>query len=127
MRCSGRLSSARCSCSASLWCSFFFFCSGYSRDLHSFPTRRSSDLSLDGRQSRCGSPPDRASRARAMQSPRSEEHTSELQSPVHLVCRLLLEKKNPAAHRAAAVSSRALPPLSVRAARLGGLGDLLVH
>src|SRR5690348_17471990 len=30
-----------------------------------------------------------ATRARA----RSEEHTSELQSPVHLVCRLLLEKK----------------------------------
>src|SRR5207244_6488638 len=30
---------------------------------------------------------------------RSEEHTSELQSPDHLVCRLLLEKKNtPATH-----------------------------
>src|SRR5207244_12522755 len=27
-------------------------------------------------------------------SARSEEHTSELQSPDHLVCRLLLEKKN---------------------------------
>src|SRR5437764_6192209 len=27
--------------------------------------------------------------------PRSEEHTSELQSPMYLVCRLLLEKKNP--------------------------------
>src|SRR5437763_413808 len=27
-------------------------------------------------------------------SPRSEEHTSELQSPMYLVCRLLLEKKN---------------------------------
>src|SRR5689334_24764462 len=27
---------------------------------------------------------------------RSEEHTSELQSQFHLVCRLLLEKKNPA-------------------------------
>src|SRR3989442_10823837 len=27
-------------------------------------------------------------------SPRSEEHTSELQSRPHLVCRLLLEKKN---------------------------------
>src|SRR5256885_11343211 len=26
--------------------------------------------------------------------PRSEEHTSELQSPCNLVCRLLLEKKN---------------------------------
>src|SRR5438876_6011573 len=33
--------------------------------------------------------------ARAIPAPpmRSEEHTSELQSPVHLVCRLLLEKK----------------------------------
>src|SRR6266702_8229055 len=29
----------------------------------------------------------------AIQSPRSEEHTSELQSRGHLVCRLLLEKK----------------------------------
>src|SRR6202167_3485973 len=28
--------------------------------------------------------------------PRSEEHTSELQSPWHLVCRLLLEKKKQA-------------------------------
>src|SRR5438876_5039511 len=28
-----------------------------------------------------------------VRSGRSEEHTSELQSPVHLVCRLLLEKK----------------------------------
>src|SRR5690348_18201910 len=28
-----------------------------------------------------------------VQCVRSEEHTSELQSPVHLVCRLLLEKK----------------------------------
>src|SRR5207244_5546286 len=30
--------------------------------------------------------------------PRSEEHTSELQSPDHLVCRLLLEKKNRTTH-----------------------------
>src|SRR5438876_3312284 len=30
---------------------------------------------------------------------RSEEHTSELQSPVHLVCRLLLEKKNSFPHK----------------------------
>src|SRR5690348_17843126 len=32
-------------------------------------------------------------RAAAGDQPRSEEHTSELQSPVQLVCRLLLEKK----------------------------------
>src|SRR5258708_16712081 len=31
---------------------------------------------------------------KARQISRSEEHTSELQSPDHLVCRLLLEKKN---------------------------------
>src|SRR5258708_14901787 len=31
---------------------------------------------------------------RAARLERSEEHTSELQSPDHLVCRLLLEKKN---------------------------------
>src|SRR5437763_12497129 len=30
---------------------------------------------------------------RAACQPRSEEHTSELQSPMYLVCRLLLEKK----------------------------------
>src|SRR5258708_15614485 len=33
------------------------------------------------------------SRCRNFQNARSEEHTSELQSPDHLVCRLLLEKK----------------------------------
>src|SRR4051794_41716747 len=44
--------------------------------------------------------PDQAHRQVAVAEPepgwvtRSEEHTSELQSPVHLVCRLLLEKKN---------------------------------
>src|SRR6266487_6530295 len=41
-----------------------------------------------GRQARqAATPPSRRRRLR------SEEHTSELQSPVHLVCRLLLEKK----------------------------------
>src|SRR2546422_6874150 len=42
----------------------------------------------DGRQDR-GAP----DRARAGRAHRSEEHTSELQSRLHLVCRLLLEKK----------------------------------
>src|SRR5437773_898872 len=65
------------------------------RNLHSFPTRRSSDLSRRGLVL-----PDRRSplvnwRARGPRFPiRSEEHTSELQSHHDLVCRLLLEKKN---------------------------------
>src|SRR5436189_109687 len=35
----------------------------------------------------------RRGRSRSCARPRSEEHTSELQSPMYLVCRLLLEKK----------------------------------
>src|SRR2546422_6228193 len=36
---------------------------------------------------------DHAMDSQAKANPRSEEHTSELQSRLHLVCRLLLEKK----------------------------------
>src|SRR5205814_7563068 len=86
---------------------FFFFlqCPGAHRHLHSFPTRRSSDLPWRG----CGAapwtpPPGRTASANRSASrcpscwpgraaARSEEHTSELQSLRHLVCRLLLEKK----------------------------------
>src|SRR5690348_17782835 len=45
-----------------------------------------------GRRSWPGGTPS-SSWSRVGPSARSEEHTSELQSPVHLVCRLLLEKK----------------------------------
>src|SRR5207244_11516728 len=41
----------------------------------------------------------RDQRARERRVGRSEEHTSELQSPDHLVCRLLLEKKKICLHR----------------------------
>src|SRR5258708_19162579 len=37
---------------------------------------------------------------------RSEEHTSELQSPDHLVCRLLLEKKKMPQRRISAIAQR---------------------
>src|SRR5256885_9896575 len=37
---------------------------------------------------------------------RSEEHTSELQSPCNLVCRLLLEKKNISQHDRRALADR---------------------
>src|SRR5687767_15325016 len=92
-----------------------FFCwHSVHRDLHSFPTRRSSDLSSRSSpivrimvitrswriavscfsaaaitRERCP-----GSVRTAKCTPRSEEHTSELQSLAYLVCRLLLEKKN---------------------------------
>src|SRR6202021_979702 len=43
---------------------------------------------------------------------RSEEHTSELQSPDHLVCRLLLEKKKKIARRT--TSHIPVPPICSR-------------
>src|SRR5436190_5986131 len=78
---------------------FFFYCSGDHRDLHSFPTRRSSDLLFGPAKGLkiartapwCARP---ISCARIAWGMRSEEHTSELQSHSDLVCRLLLEKKN---------------------------------
>src|SRR5689334_6621282 len=52
--------------------------------------RRSSNSSR-GHRTHCPRP--RRSRRDCTALPRSEEHTSELQSQFHLVCRLLLEKK----------------------------------
>src|SRR5256885_13201667 len=49
--------------------------------------------STPGSRRRSGGRPTRT-RSRAATTIRSEEHTSELQSPCNLVCRLLLEKKN---------------------------------
>src|SRR5205823_14807029 len=101
---------------------FFFFSSyAHHRDLHSFPTRRSSDLPLPlaahelhilraplhdsggGRPRSDDGVAAAARRGRILlarrlahrlrSEPRSEEHTSELQSLAYLVCRLLLEKK----------------------------------
>src|SRR5690348_17441232 len=48
---------------------------------------------------------------------RSEEHTSELQSPVHLVCRLLLEKKKH--HVSSVVYHRSAVALQQHQRRLG--------
>src|SRR5205814_9549242 len=100
---------------------FFLHCSVALRDLHSFPTRRSSDLEAyirdfvegrarpseesdgkfkltnDLRVTRVGRILRKFSLDELLQlecfERRSEEQTSELQSLRHLVCRLLLEKK----------------------------------
>src|SRR5207253_8844146 len=106
-------------------CSYYLLHSHrHQRDLHSFPTRRSSDLTLgSNRVLGVYAHPSSAIDAGAIlhwigleamlltyaggwvivpgalagltlgNDHRSEEHTSELQSRGHLVCRLLLEKK----------------------------------
>src|SRR5690242_21085109 len=94
---------------------FLFYCNAVHRHLHSFPTRRSSDLPDRRSVGRCGADEPLVLRrdgapeshvrvdlrhheddrfdVGAGELERSEEHTSELQSHVNLVCRLLLEKK----------------------------------
>src|SRR5207249_10888408 len=97
-------------------CSFFFVDSCVDlRLLHSFPTRRSSDLfpplwarirfesatfcrahlnALATAKAGRGLANPRSGFGSSEGVERSEEHTSELQSRFDLVCRLLLEKKN---------------------------------
>src|SRR5438309_9195307 len=90
--------------------SVFFYWYVHHRYLHSFPTRRSSDLIRGMRCRRSASSSSCHGHFRSgspwlggCSAPgepmRSEEHTSELQSQFHLVCRLLLEKKNKAQHQ----------------------------
>src|SRR5258708_25555246 len=59
---------------------------------HRRPTTAFRARDSRGKRVGAGGCPDR-NRDRAGHCRRSEEHTSELQSPDHLVCRLLLEKK----------------------------------
>src|SRR5205823_13355538 len=101
---------------------YFFYCYISHSSLHSFPTRRSSDLietfqvsPSPGkfRRGGCSTEARRIDKLRddshgsssmrdgrfaqwplRYRRQRSEEHTSELQSLAYLVCRLLLEKKN---------------------------------
>src|SRR5437667_4251741 len=95
-----------------------YHCSAAHPDLHSFPTRRSSDLDAAGnvpvqhrsvsREKRGPLLPSAPAEPRRLSgrdrwgfefdktlvpASRSEDHTSELQSHHDLVCRLLLEKK----------------------------------
>src|SRR5437870_7896955 len=102
---------------------FFVRCASHHRDRHSFPTRRSSDLiamsprfSLSGpssgkeRTSVALSAPRNCRLSSRIRLSRSEEHTSELQSRGHLVCRLLLEKKKTPPNKLHPICYTATPP-----------------
>src|SRR5437764_4449980 len=99
------LSTVSVSTSVSVIFVFFDQCYGIHSALPSFPTRRSSDLTLPLLACHLSTIAlntpvheqafdlDRTLVRAPVCSKRSEEHTSELQSPMYLVCRLLLEKK----------------------------------
>src|SRR5437870_10316629 len=95
----------------------FFFNDTATTDIYTLSLHDALPISFPA--SRCGSsstpwpaiPTTRWARARRA---RSEEHTSELQSRGHLVCRLLLEKKNTRDHHDD--SARFLPGLGQRLA-----------
>src|SRR4051794_41740072 len=70
------------------------------RSCEELPRARAGQSTVHGHIDLCGARPRLGTaeaghrRGLCARELRSEEHTSELQSPVHLVCRLLLEKKN---------------------------------
>src|SRR2546422_4621532 len=80
---------------------FFFFNDTATTEIYTLSLHDA--LPISGRAPALHRPPDRAQTGLAVRGPasprrrgqaaRSEEHTSELQSRLHLVCRLLLEKK----------------------------------
>src|SRR2546422_6439882 len=89
-------------------CLFFFFNDTATTEIYTLsPTRRSSDLRSIAGDADVADVVQRPGRRQSVRSAgrwrwriehsafalRSEEHTSELQSRLHLVCRLLLEKK----------------------------------
>src|SRR2546422_5521219 len=86
-----------------------------------FPTRRSSDLFRHPRDSfetgriqiHVASNAITVEQFRTLEK-RSEEHTSELQSRLHLVCRLLLEKKKPSDYARRDRIERLRPPCASR-------------
>src|SRR5256885_16921117 len=73
----------------SLYSMFFFFNDTATTEIYTLSLHDALPISAISIPRRAWSP-----KASPCCAPRSEEHTSELQSPCNLVCRLLLEKKN---------------------------------
>src|SRR5947208_11677069 len=99
--------------SSSTWCVFFLRIRRPPRStLFPYTTLFRSDAAIDASPDSdpVGSPTDTPAGIARRGCPwgyrRSEEHTSELQSPDHLVCRLLLEKKKPFVCRRQRYSAR---------------------
>src|SRR5687768_17633225 len=70
----------------------YFACSGGASSASPSPLPLSLPLPLSSPSGKCATETTR-SPSPTLNTTRSEEHTSELQSRLHLVCRLLLEKK----------------------------------
>src|SRR5258708_24053732 len=84
---------------------FFFFNDTATTEIYTLSLHDALPISDRGRVSQFGGHvPDHLGDL-ALQGARSEEHTSELQSPDHLVCRLLLEKKNDTQRRRRAATA----------------------
>src|SRR5256885_16357638 len=89
----GSRPAASLTCAQSLqFSSFFFFNDTATTEIYTLSLHDA--LPISDRDARLPRPATRGGKARrAERCARSEEHTSELQSPCNLVCRLLLEKK----------------------------------
>src|SRR2546430_13633074 len=73
---------------------FFFFNDTATTEIYTLSLHDALPISAARRRSLREAPGGIGEQRRLPARPRSEEHTSELQSQSNLVCRLLLEKKN---------------------------------
>src|SRR5256885_16641265 len=72
---------------------FFFFNDTATTEIYTLSLHDALPIFVRLLESAAADRADSGEKARGIDHPRSEEHTSELQSPCNLVCRLLLEKK----------------------------------
>src|SRR6266850_8603078 len=72
---------------------FFFFNDTATTEIYTLSLHDALPISSTNTAGRCSPFPAMPYSRSGPFAPRSEEHTSELQSPCNLVCRLLLEKK----------------------------------
>src|SRR4051794_41642144 len=72
---------------------FFFFNDTAPTEIYTLSLHDALPISIAPSTPACRLPGSQPTPCMVRARSRSEEHTSELQSPVHLVCRLLLEKK----------------------------------
>src|SRR2546426_4772102 len=101
-------------CSTPSWYfSFFFFNDTATTEIYTLSLHDALPISPASGGPRTAARPGSSSPGTSASSRRSEEHTSELQSPCNLVCRLLLEKKK---SKSSQSPRRDKPPPGSRAA-----------
>src|SRR2546429_1568289 len=106
---------------------FFFFNDTATTEIYTLSLHDALPISLSKARRTCWSRTAAFRASRQSRRTRSEEHTSELQSRLHLVCRLLLEKKIHELHAIQHEGRATVPRRIQRSSALGANRPLLIR